>query len=158
MKTTLSSIALATLTALSAPAFAGSFTGKFSVDASHCDGLFRSTERAYISLKHGRDGIDSLLIQAYGDEATSEEVLLGEGSRQAPGTSVDAHGVVTETWETRVRGGTLRSVEQVVRPSRNLVVRTVKTLTLDRDTLDIEVSETVNGKDEESSFCRLIRD
>lgn len=91
---------IALIVLVAGQAQAASIFGKYQGVSGKC----AEFDRVYVSIKDssaGPRGVKSIWIQYYNNnDATMDEVLLGEGSRQAPGTSPGIHGKVTQTWKT----------------------------------------------------------
>ena len=129
------------------------FTGRFITNELLCPG-FSSPERVYIQIKSDSDGISSLFFQFYGDEARAYEILLGKGSRQAPGTDRDIHGEVTESWSTVfLSDNVLEETVRTVRPSIDLDLTQVSTLTLQGNQLTLTYPSPSDGYE----ACTMVR-
>jgi hypothetical protein len=152
------SLSLSTIL-FAAQAFAATpFVGKFTVDHANCnDSTFQDAQRVYISFGNEL-GAQALNIQAYGEDARASSVLLGMGARQLPGTDVKIHGVVTQRWQTQVRGNTLTSFVTVDRPSVRYHGTSATKIVDYGQGLVIESSESnAPGKPAQYSYCRLFR-
>lgn len=149
--------------ALSSQAFAaggvGQFFGRYTPEASKgCEQLFGEAKRVYIGKGKSERGPKSIDIGSFGEDASGMEILLGRGQRQAPGTSVDVHGEVTQSWNTKVDGATLTSVVKVVRPSiRYYRSELTRLVNIDNEYLVVTTKAHTNGKKTESASCKLLR-
>lgn len=138
------------------------FVGRYRPDPEMCDSRsFKEAERIYVKHEDSYWGRKEkptkvLMFHAYGDDATSEEVMLGSGVRQAPGTSRDVHGEVPHRWETRISDNVLKSYESVSRPSLGYSRREVTTLTAFKYGLRYERTTQVRGEPKKSERCKLV--
>ena len=135
------------------------FCGRFKPDLKNCNSDLASADRIYIKREEARrQGSPSvLLIWGYGVNAGGEEILLGKGSRQAPGTDPSIHGQVTQTWETTIMKNVLVQKETIERPSMHYVSNTEKRL--ESTATDLTYTEAVKTGDKpvEITGCRLVR-
>jgi len=138
---------------------AGQFVGRFRPDRAHCKGGLGGASRVYSKIENdpwGPKGTKSISFTAYGDDARGFSVLLGKGSRQAPGTSKEIHGVVTQAWQTKITGNQLESIETTTRPSVNLKLWARTTLTAEGKS--VWYTREVRGQSETSKLsCKLNR-
>jgi hypothetical protein len=136
------------------------FVGRFRPDRANCTGGLAAFPRVYTHVGNepwGPKGTQSLTFQSYGDDARALSVLLGKGSRQAPGTSKEIHGVVTQAWQTKIVGNQIESIETISRPSLKYTSWSRTTVTADAKW--IWFRREVRGQDEETSklSCKLVR-
>lgn len=139
---------------------ANQFVGRFRPDKAHCQSGLKGMDRVYTKVgadPWGPKGTKSIQFQAYSDDARGYSVLLGTGKRQAPGTSVSIHGVVTQSWVTKIQGNTLVSVETTTRPSVNLKLWARNTLKADGKSLWLIQESSSNGGDIKKVSCKLLR-
>lgn len=132
-------------------------TGKYKPVQGECHGA----RRVYISVQEaagGPKGVKALVLNFYGDDAAIEEVLLGRGQRQAPGTDIRIHGKTTETWSTRFEGSTLISDVVTERPSTNLkyAERTIVSTTGTQVAIS-KMTVAANGSTSQTEICVLQR-
>lgn len=154
MKKTLALIALF----VSAQAQAGlGIEGRYKGVAGDCTDF----PRVYVSVKpsaFGPKGTMAVVINKYGEDAAMEEVLLGSGQRQAPGTSVEAHGMVTEAWNTTMQNGSIVCNTTVTRPSIGLRYSGRTIVAAQGNRLSIEnLDVNANGQVTQNSKCVLER-
>jgi hypothetical protein len=72
------------------------FTGKFKSSSTLCP--LYGPDRVYVTLSEDWDGNPFVEFNFYSDESAWQDVLLGSGARQAPGTSEEIHGRVIQSW------------------------------------------------------------
>jgi hypothetical protein len=157
MKIIFSLLMIAIATTAHANSGLNAFPGKYTVDGD-CD-LLRSAERVYVRSPKTFKGVTSISIDAYGDDASGLEILLGSGQRQAPGTSVRVHGIVTETWVATVTGNKIVSTSNVVR-NNTVKVDYTKTIVAERvgDKLLLSKSEVdAPGESPTEETCELVK-
>lgn len=157
-----SAFALLLCTSLFVPSVHASdlFLGRFAPDPEHCNGWLAKAKRVYASF--GQDGIvppfvKTIRLQAYGQETQLEEILLGDGKRQLPGTIPSVHGKVTQRWKTTVSGNILKSAEVIVRSSTKQEWRSYTQLTDFRKGMNVYIKTQVKGQPAQAQYCRLVR-
>ncbi len=138
---------------------ANQFVGRFRPDKTNCNAGLAEFPRVYSKVENdawGPKGTKSITFQSYGEDARSFSVLLGKGKRQAPGTSKDIHGEVTQSWTTKIVGNQLESIETTSRPSIKYTSWSRTTLTADKKS--VWFRREVRGKDEtKRTACKLVR-
>ena len=85
--------------------------------------------RVYIG-KGTYAGHDALQISYYTDDATGDQLVLGSGEMQVPGTIPSIHGEVIQTWKTTANEDSIVSKTTIERPSISLVRTTGQILQL----------------------------
>lgn len=116
-------------------------------------------QRAYIKVETLKTGATQLNIQLYGSDAVGIDFLLGSGSRQAPGTSVSSHGVVTQSWVTQWGADSAVSTETTIRASMNYKAVAIKTLKKVNNFLVYTEVETSNSSPRpvSSHLCEMYK-
>jgi hypothetical protein len=138
------------------------FTGKYSLLKSEkCEmGEGSGGERAYVYVKKEAYYKNRLSINfdIYGEEATGDSFLIENGTVQTPGTSVDVHGKVTDTYYVNwVNAKKLIVAKVTKRPSMNFQKETIYTLSLKKDilTLDEKVFPSNENSEVQHSVCQF---
>jgi hypothetical protein len=136
------------------------FVGRYRPDPTNCRGGLGEFPRVYVKIENdpwGPKGTKSVSFQSYGDDARGFHVLLGSGKRQAPGTSKEIHGEVTQSWKTKIVGNQLESLETTSRPSIKFTSWSRTTLTANPKWIWFRREVRSQGEEASRLSCKLVR-
>ncbi len=136
------------------------FAGKFSLAASkNCELTDRTNAdaRAYVTLNRHKyhNGLLSLDITAYGEDAVGEVIVLENGKFRTVGTS-ESHGIVTDTVTTKWLAPN-RIVVNVLTERPSLNFKRLRAYDISSSPAGMVIRSSVNQDPRSNSICTFTR-